>query len=137
MAGAMPLSTSVSSCWWSLSARASCCAGILVARDMCWMDTASRFRVGTGLPEGGLSLREAARTPQLWMFCIINFLVMNCLLTIVIHVVPHASDIGLDPIKAASVVSTVGGVSMLGRLLTGLLVDRVGTRKSITTCFIL
>ena len=31
----------------------------------------------------------------------IVFLVMNCLLTILMHVVPHASDVGLDPIKAA------------------------------------
>ena len=89
-----------------------------------------------GLPEGGLSLRDAARTPQLWLFCIINFLVMNCLLIIVVHIVPHASDIGLDPLGAASVVAAIGAVSMVGRLLTGLLVDRVGTRKSITTCFI-
>jgi MFS family permease len=88
-------------------------------------------------PEGGLSLREAARTPQLWMLCIIIFLVMNCLLTILMHVVPHASDLGLDPIKAAGVVSTVGGVSMFGRLLTGLLVDRIGTRESMAICFIL
>jgi MFS family permease len=94
-------------------------------------------QVATGAPERGLSLREAARTPQLWMLCIIIFLVMNCLLTILMHVVPHASDMGLDPIKAAGVVSTIGGVSMLGRLLTGFLIDRIGTRKSITACFIL
>lgn len=94
-------------------------------------------QVGKGAPEDGLSLREAARTPQLWLFCIITFLVMNCLLTILMHVVPHAGDIGLDPMKAAGVVSTVGGVSMLGRLLTGFLIDRIGTRKSLTICFIL
>ena len=94
-------------------------------------------QIGTGASDHGLSLREAARTPQLWMLCIITFLVMNCLLTILMHVVPHASDLGLDPIKAAGVVSTVGGVSMLGRLLTGFLVDRIGTRKSMTICFIL
>ncbi len=98
---------------------------------------AKTVHIGTGAPERGLSLREAARTPQLWMFCIITFLVMNCLLTILMHVVPHASDLGLDPIKAAGVISTVGGVSMLGRLLTGFLVDRIGTRKSMTICFIL
>jgi MFS family permease len=93
-------------------------------------------QVETGAPGDGLSVREAARTPQLWVFCIIIFLVMNCLLTILMHVVPHASDLGLDPIKAAGVVSTVGGVSMLGRLLTGFLVDRIGTRKSMTICFV-
>ena len=89
-----------------------------------------------GVSERGLSLREAARTPQLWLYCMINFLVMNCLLIIVLHIVPHASDMGLDPIKAAGVVAAIGGVSMVGRLLTGLLVDRIGTRKSMTTCFI-
>jgi MFS family permease len=89
------------------------------------------------VPEGGLSLREAVRTPQFWLFCIIIFLVMNCLLTILMHVVPHASDIGLDPMKAAGVVSTIGGVSMLGRLLTGFLIDRIGTRKSMAICFAL
>ena len=94
-------------------------------------------RMAEGAREDGLSLREAVRTPQFWLFCIITFLVMNCLLTILMHVVPHASDIGLDPIKAAGVVSTVGGVSMLGRLLTGFLIDRIGTRKSMTICFIL
>ena len=89
-----------------------------------------------GALEGGLSVREAARTLQLWLYCVINFLVMNCLLIIVLHIVPHASDMGLDPIKAAGVVSAIGGVSMVGRLLTGLLVDRIGTRKSMITCFI-
>jgi MFS family permease len=94
-------------------------------------------QVGKGAPEDGLSLREAARTPQFWLFCIIIFLVMNCLLTVLMHIVPHASDLGLDPLKAAGVVSTVGGVSMLARLLTGFLIDRIGTRKSMTICFIL
>ncbi len=94
-------------------------------------------RVQADAPEGGLSLRDAARTPQLWMLCVIVFLVMNCLLTILIHIVPHATDLGLDPIKAAGVVSTVGGVSMLGRMLTGLLVDRIGTRKAMTVCLVL
>ncbi len=88
------------------------------------------------ITERGLSLREAARTPQLWLFCTINFLVMNCLLIIVVHVVAHASDVGLDPIKAAGVVSTIGGASMLARLLTGFLVDRIGMRKSMTMSFV-
>lgn len=95
------------------------------------------LHVQKGTPEEGLTLRQAARTPQFWLFCIIIFLVMNCLLTILMHVVPHASDIGLDPMKAAGVVATVGGVSMLGRLLTGFLIDRIGTRKSMAICFLL
>lgn len=95
------------------------------------------FRGRIRASEDGLSLREAARTPQLWLFCIINFLVMNCLLTTLVHVVPHASDIGLDPIRAAGVISTVGGVSMVARLLTGIAVDRIGAKTSMAICFML
>jgi MFS family permease len=89
------------------------------------------------LVEGGLSLAQAARTPQLWVYCIMNFLVMNCLLIIVLHIVPHASDTGLDAIKAASVVSAIGASSMVGRLFTGALVDRIGTFKTMITCLVL
>ncbi|MBP1730649.1 MAG: sugar phosphate permease [Deltaproteobacteria bacterium] len=91
----------------------------------------------TTLLEGGLSPSEAARTPQFWIYCIVNFLVMNCLLIIVLHIVPHASDIGLDAIKAASVVSAIGASSMVGRLLTGALVDRIGTGKVMVACLML
>lgn len=87
--------------------------------------------------ESGLSLHQAARTPQLWVYCIVNFLVMNCLLIIMLHIVPHASDIGLDPIKAASVVSAIGASSMVGRLFIGILVDRVGTMKAVIACLVL
>ena len=88
-------------------------------------------------PEAGLSLREAARTVPFWHFCVMNFLVFGCMLTILVHIVPHGSDMGLDPMKAAGVLSTIGGMSMVGRLLTGFAIDRIGTRKSITLCFLL
>jgi len=87
--------------------------------------------------EGGLSLQEALRNGQFWMVCMINLLVVYCLLTILVHIVPHADDIGIEPIKAAGVLSTIGGVSMVGRLLTGMAIDRIGNKRSMMICFIL
>ncbi|RJR32229.1 MAG: MFS transporter [Desulfobacteraceae bacterium] len=87
--------------------------------------------------EHGLTLREASRTTPFWLFCIMNFLVFNCLLTTMLHIVPHGSDMGLDPIRAAGLLSTIGGMSMAGRLLTGYAVDRIGNRKSLTICLVL
>jgi MFS family permease len=87
--------------------------------------------------EAGLSLREAARTLPFWLFCAMNFMVFSCLLTTMLHIVPHGSDMGMDPIKAAGLLSTVGGMSMAGRLLTGYAIDRIGNRKSLILSLIL
>ncbi len=87
-------------------------------------------------PETGLSLKEALGSGQFWLFCTINFLVVSCLMTILVHIVPHASDIGLDPIASAGVLSTIGGASIGGRLLTGNVIDRIGSKKSIILCFL-
>lgn len=59
------------------------------------------------------------------------------MLTIMVHIVAYATDIGIEPIKSAGVLSTIGGVSMVGRLTTGIGIDRIGNRKSMIICFII
>ncbi|MEW6669880.1 MAG: MFS transporter [Thermodesulfobacteriota bacterium] len=117
-------------------------AGQLLRRDPAqmgqWPDGGGPPAVGRAAgPEAGLSLRRAARTAPFWYYCIMNFLVYGCMLTTMVHIVPHGSDMGLDPMKAAGVLSTIGGMSMAGRLLTGFAIDRIGNRKSIILCFLL
>jgi MFS transporter, OFA family, oxalate/formate antiporter len=87
--------------------------------------------------EGGLSLREASRTKQFWTLCVAEFAVFFCLLTIVVHIVPHARDLGLPPATAAAVIATIGGVSMLGRFTMGTVNDGIGGKRSLITCFII
>jgi MFS family permease len=87
--------------------------------------------------EAGLSVRQAARTAPFWLFCAMNFMVFSCLLTTMVHIVPHGSDTGLDPMKAAGLLSTIGGMSMAGRILTGFAIDRIGNRKSMALSLIL
>jgi predicted MFS family arabinose efflux permease len=97
-------------------------------------------KIATGQPdtsEGGVSLKEALRSGQFWIVCIISFLAGYCMLTIVVHIVAHAIDIGIEPIKSAGVLSTIGGVSMAGRLSTGIAIDRIGHTKSIIICFMI
>jgi len=100
---------------------------------------------GNGRPTGAvcttddcsLSLNEASRTRGFWTLCVAEFAVFFCLLTIVVHIVPHARDLGLTPTTAAGVLSTIGGVSMLGRFTMGTLNDRIGGKRSLITCFII
>jgi MFS family permease len=99
---------------------------------------------GNGLPAGtvitadesGLSLAEACRTRQFWTLCVAEFAVFFCLLTIVVHIVPHARDLGLGPAIAAGVLATIGGVSMLGRFAMGTVNDAIGGKRSLIICYI-
>ncbi len=87
--------------------------------------------------EGGLSLREASRMRQFWTLCVAEFAVFSCLLTIVVHIVPHARDLGLPPAIAAGVLATIGGASMLGRFTMGTVNDGIGGKRSLITCFVI
>lgn len=84
-----------------------------------------------------LTLRSACRTVQLWTLCMVNLSLLFCLMTILVHIVPHARDTGLSAARAAGVLSTIGGVSMIGRFVTGMAIDRVGSRRLMIGCFFL
>ena len=84
-----------------------------------------------------MTLRAAARTRQFWTICIAEFAIFFCLLTVIVHVVPHAMDLGLTSPTAVGVLSTIGGVSMLGRILIGTANDRIGGKRSLVICSIL
>jgi len=84
----------------------------------------------------GFSLKEAARMKQFWVICIAEFTVLCCLLTVVVHIVPYARDLGLAPAYAAGVLSTIGGVSILGRMVMGAANDRIGGRAALIICLI-
>ena len=92
---------------------------------------------GIGFMERGVSLKRAIRTMQFWTICAAEFIIFFCILTIVVHIVPHATDMGLPPATAAGVLSMIGGVSMFGRFLMGTANDRIGGKRSLVICFIM
>ena len=85
----------------------------------------------------GLTLREAMRTRQFWTICAAMMAIVFCLLTVMVHIVPYAQEINVSPTRAASVLSTIAGVSMAGRFISGLAIDRIGSKRVIIFCFIL
>lgn len=87
--------------------------------------------VGARQPERGIPFREALKTRQFWCLCLISLLVVSCTYTILMHIVPHVIDVGIPPSKAATVLATLGGVSMAGRLVMGATADRIGTRMAL------
>lgn len=76
----------------------------------------------------GLPLAQVFRAAPFWILCTMNLVLVSCLMVVMLHIVPHARDLGIPPIPAAAVLSTIGGVSILGRLTSGALIDRLGSK---------
>ena len=87
--------------------------------------------------EIGMTLAEAGLTRQFWILCAVQLSVFFCLMTVMIHIVPHATDQGIAPAVAATILSTIGAVSIAGRLTIGTLFDRLGGRRSLCICFVI
>jgi MFS family permease len=86
-------------------------------------------------PEGGLTYREAVATRQFWSLCLICALTVSCTYTMLMHLVPHLIDTGMTPTQAATVLSTVGAVSIVGRLVMGTAADRIGVKWALAVTF--
>jgi len=108
------------------------------SQDGSFPDTGKGLLEGeSGLNTEGLYLNETLRTRQFWTICAVNLTVVFCFLTIMVHIVPHAQDIKISATRAAGILSTIGGVSMIGRFGTGIAIDRMGSKKVMIFCFIL
>jgi len=90
-----------------------------------------------GSAVAGLPFEQIRKLPQFWTFCAIQFSFFPALMTVPVHIVVHGQDLGLTPGAAAGVLSTLGGVSVLGRLLLGPAVDKLGGRLCLVICFVL
>jgi MFS family permease len=85
----------------------------------------------------GVDMKHALRTRQFWILCGVELIVLGSMLTIIVQIVPHAMDLGLTPVVAAGVLSTIGGVSMTGRLGMGAAIDKIGGKRSLMICFVI
>jgi len=85
----------------------------------------------------GLSLKEATRTVQFWMVVVMLFSFGFDVVTITIHIVPHATDLGISAATAASILSASGGAIIAGGILLSIVADRIGNRQVFIICFIL
>jgi len=84
-----------------------------------------------------LSLGEAVYTGRFWALGAVFFCFGFCLHSIMIHIVPHALELGFSPAMAANILAVVGGTSILGKILFGLLGDHIGSRNLLILSFIL
>lgn len=85
----------------------------------------------------GLSYGEAKATRTFWTLCAIQFLFFASVMSIPVHIAVHGMDLGLAPARAALLLSVLGGASAAGRLVVGLLVDRIGGKNTLIFCLLI
>jgi len=93
----------------------------------------------TGLKGGtkAFSLREAASVRQFWLAFSMLFCLGFAMFTILVHIAPHATDLGFSAATAANILAAAGGGSVIGRLLLGGVADRIGNRQVFILGFVL
>lgn len=72
----------------------------------------------------GLSVPEAVRSPALWLILASSFIVMAVTQGFSIHLFPILTESGLDRAKAAELMFISGVAAVVGKLVTGWLLDR-------------
>jgi MFS family permease len=83
------------------------------------------------------SLRAALRTWQFWILTVALLCFTMAEGTVMVHIVPHAIDIGLSPINATLTLTLIGGVSIPGRIIMGSASDRIGSKRAWLICLAL
>jgi len=92
---------------------------------------------GSKVSTEGFSLGEAVYTRQFWQVFAMQFCQAFCGFAILVHIVPHATDLGISAATAANILATISGFSIVGMVLLGSAADRIGNRRVYIVCFIL
>lgn len=79
--------------------------------------------------------RELLREPRFWAISLAFSLSFCSVSAVLIHLVPHATDLGIEPVRAAWLLSTCAGAGVLGKVVFGRLVDRVDPRVAVWISF--
>lgn len=82
----------------------------------------------------GLTFAQARRSPQLWIMCAMQFFFFASLVSIPTHIVSHGIDIGMSAAVAATLLSVIAASSIIGRLMVGFFVDKLGGRRAFLLC---
>jgi len=81
------------------------------------------------------SLPEAAHTWQLWTMLFLKLCFGYYMFSFLVHIVPHATDLGISQVDAANILAISGGGVVIGNFVLGRAVDKIGPRKIFIICF--
>ncbi len=82
-------------------------------------------RSGASIP-----MRVALKTGQLWLMCAICFLWGGLSITIIVHIAPHAIDLGFTSSQAASILAVIGAAVFGAKIMLGIVTDMIGSKRT-------
>ena len=85
----------------------------------------------------GLGRSRALRSSVFWIMGVAFGIVAISISALVVHMTPLLRDAGLSPLKAASTTSIIGVGVLLGRVLTGFVIDRYFAPYAAAAIFVL
>ncbi len=86
------------------------------------------YRLESGDPTQGFSLLQAVATWQFWLVCAVFVSYGYTWTAILLHLVPHVTDLGFASAYGARMLAVLGCGSILGKVLLGMLADRIGNK---------
>ena len=86
--------------------------------------------VGLSVDTRQFSLRDVLSTRQFWIMSAVWFSISFSVQIVMVHTAPHVTDLGISATSAATVVSTIGGFSIIGRLGLGTVSDLLGKKPA-------
>ena len=89
------------------------------------------------LATADFSFKQAIKSGRFWTFSPILFCFFFSLMVVLVHIVPYAIDTGMAKEAAASILSIIAAVSLIGRLSMGFISDKIGSRMVLIACTIL
>ena len=84
-----------------------------------------------------MTMRQALKAPVLWSLALANFACCAAHSGPIFHMVSYAADCGVAPLTAATVLGAAGLAALSGRIICGLLADRVGAKRTLVACLAL
>ena len=78
-----------------------------------------------------IPFRTALRSGQLWLICCVLLFWGFSKYAILIHITPHAIDLGISPTNAAHILSIVGAVTFAATLILGVTADKIGGYRAL------
>jgi len=83
------------------------------------------------------SVQEAMHTRQFWLLCAMFACTLLPLSAMVVHIVIHATDLGILATSAANIVAFIGIGGTIGRIILASAGDRIGNKAATIIGFIL
>lgn len=83
------------------------------------------------------SAAEAVKTRAFWLLFGIWFLLPISAETVIVHVVPYATDTGVEAVAAAFILSALGLTNAASRIMVGSVSDHLGSRQTYAVCLLL